>query len=50
MKRRELEQKLENLTNDGMIDLMWHQFKRFEAIQKLTFVPDIAIWKKWIRR
>lgn len=45
---KSVEKKLYDLENDGMIDMMYHQFNRFSAVQ-LGFVPKIIIWKRWIK-
>ncbi|ATW62215.1 hypothetical protein CQ476_14 [TM7 phage DolZOral124_53_65] len=42
------EAKLESLTNHGMIDLMHHQWKRYEALHPLQ-INASALWQKWIR-
>lgn len=37
----------DNLTNHGMLDLMEHQFDRYN---KLNFGGYFYTWQKWIRR
>lgn len=44
----DIEAKLENLTNEGMIDLMHHQYTRFKALNKLQ-INFHALWRRWIR-
>lgn len=45
----DLETKLENLTNHGMIDLMHHQYTRFKSVHPFQ-INMTALWQKWIRR
>lgn len=44
----DIETKLENLTNEEMIDLMHHQYTRFKALNKLQ-INLHALWRRWIR-
>ena len=44
----DIETKLENLTNEGMIDLMHHQYTQFKALNKLQ-INLHALWRRWIR-
>lgn len=37
------------LTNEGMIDLMHHQWCRFKAVHPLQ-INMTALWQAWIRR
>lgn len=46
--KRDLHAKLENLGNDGMIDLMHHQFTRFQEVS--IYINENALWQRWIRR
>lgn len=39
---------LESLTNEGMIDLMYHQWQRYQAVHPLQ-INGHALWQKWIR-
>jgi hypothetical protein len=41
------ETKLNNLTNEGMIDLMHHQYTRAKSTH--FHINQLAFWKKWIR-
>lgn len=41
--------RLEDLTNDGMIDTMHHQWSRYQAVNPLQ-INQHALWQKWIRR
>lgn len=43
------ETKLELLTNDGMIDLMYHQWNRYKVVNS-HHINLGALWQKWIRR
>ena len=45
---RELNDKLENLTNEGMLDLANHQWGRFKSVN--IYINEHALWQKWIRR
>lgn len=47
-KNRELNNKLENLTNEGMLDLAHHQWNRFKSVN--IHINEHALWQKWIRR
>lgn len=40
--------KLNNLTNDGMIDMMYHHWKRYESVNSI-WKNKVALWQKWIR-
>lgn len=44
-----IEAKLDALTNEGMIDLMHHQWQRYQAVNALQINMQ-ALWQKWIRR
>lgn len=45
--RRDLDNKLNDLTNDGVIDVMHHAWSRY---QHVTFhLNRQALWEKWIR-
>jgi hypothetical protein len=41
------EAKLEQLTNEGMIDLMHHQLTRAKSVH--FHINQTAFWQKWIR-
>lgn len=41
-------QKLDNLENSGMIELMYHQFERYKKVTHFTLQQ--AIWKSWLQR
>lgn len=45
---KSIEQKLEAMTNEGMIGMMSHQFDRYKRVTHFT-LPK-AIWASWIRR
>lgn len=45
---KSIEQKLDNLENRGMLDMMTHQFERYKKVTHFT-LPQ-AIWQSWIRR
>lgn len=45
----DLNTKLDALTNEGMIDLMHHQWQRFQSVHPLQINLN-ALWQKWIRR
>ena len=45
----DLNTKLDALTNEGMIDLMHHQWERYKAVNPLQINLN-ALWQKWIRR
>lgn len=47
--RKELELKLQDLENEGMVDMMFHQWTRFKSVNKLQ-TNMTALWQKWIRR
>ena len=40
---------IESLTNEGMIDMMYHQWQRYQAVHPLQ-TNGHALWQKWIRR
>jgi hypothetical protein len=40
--------KIDNLENTGMIDMMTHQFNRYKNITHFTMSK--TIWQSWIRR
>lgn len=40
--------KLNNLTNDGMIDMMYHHWKRYKSVNSI-WKNKVALWQKWIR-
>lgn len=41
--------KLDNLTNDGMIDMMYHHWQRYQNTHS-QFINKTALWQRWIRR
>lgn len=41
------QQQEQNLTNDGMIDLMYHQYTRAQSAT--PHINVFAFWQKWIR-
>ena len=41
-------EKLEALENEGMIDMMYHQFTRFQSVTWMA--RPIQQWERWIRR
>nr|DAQ65793.1 MAG TPA: hypothetical protein [Caudoviricetes sp.] len=43
-----IETQLDSLTNHGMIDMMHHQWKRYESVNP-TKKNKTSLWKKWIR-
>ena len=45
---KSIEQKLDNLENRGMLDMMTHQFNRYKQVTHFTNTQ--AIWQSWIRR
>lgn len=47
-----VQEKLDNLTNEGMIDLMYHDFKRFLSVRTalLGKVMYFSTWQRWIRK
>ena len=47
--REQLELKLQDLENEGMVDMMFHQWTRFKSVNGLQ-INMIALWQKWIRR
>lgn len=47
--RQQLEAKLENLENEGMVDMMFHQWTRFKSVNSLQ-INMTALWQKWVRR
>lgn len=44
-----MDNRFEELTNEGMIDVMHHQWTRFIAVNPLQ-INRQALWEKWIRR
>lgn len=48
MKDQTTLEKLDNLENEGMIDLMHHQLTRFKAVT--WFNRPFQQWQAWIRR
>ena len=46
-RRQEILAKLDALENKGMIDLMYHQWKRFQGVTYFTMYQ--TQWKRWIR-
>lgn len=44
----EINSKLEALENEGMIDLMHHQWERYKSVHPLQ-INMTALWQKWIR-
>ena len=42
-------EKLEALTNDNMISLMYHQWDRYKTVNH-NQINLTALWQKWIRR
>lgn len=47
--RKELETRLQNLENEDMVDMMFHQWTRFKSVNSLQ-INMTALWQKWIRR
>ena len=47
--RQQLEVKLQDLENEGMVDMMFHQWSRFKALNSLQ-INMTALWQKWVRR
>ena len=45
---KSVERKLHSLENEGMIDLMVHQFNRYKKVTHFTLA--MPIWQSWIRR
>lgn len=45
-------EKLEALTNEHMIDLMYHQLTRFQSIRKIVLGKEMkfSTWQRWIRK
>ena len=43
-----IESKLDNLENGSMIDLMIHQYKRYQSVTHFT--RKDSIWESWVRR
>ena len=39
---------IEQLENVGMLDMMLHQWNRFQSVQ--NYINKNACWQKWIRR
>jgi hypothetical protein len=39
---------MDQLTDNTLIDRMYHGLKRFEAVQQ-PYTPYIAMWQKWVR-
>ena len=48
-KNKENNDKLEALTNDGVVDLMYRGWKRYQSVHPLQ-INQQALWQKWIRR
>lgn len=46
---KQLETRLQNLENEGMVDMMFHQWTRFKLVNSLQ-INMTALWQKWIRR
>lgn len=44
-----MKDKLEALTNEGMIDMMYHQWERYQKVNPLQ-INIHALWQKWIRK
>ena len=40
--------KVDNLENTGMIEMMTHQFNRYKKVTHFTLQQ--AVWKSWVRR
>lgn len=40
--------KLNALENTGMIETMYHQWKRYESVHPLQ-INRFALWVKWLR-
>lgn len=43
-----MNEKLENLTNYGLLDLMLHQKRRFFHRHSI-WINQEALWQKWLR-
>lgn len=41
-------QKIDDLENEGMIDMMFHQKQRFLSTHN-NWINQNALWQKWIR-
>lgn len=46
---KDIDDKLEALTNEGQIDLMHHQWERYKSVHPFQ-INMTALWQKWIRR
>lgn len=46
--RLTIEEKIENLTNDGMIDIMFFEKRQYFGLHKI-WINKNALWQKWIR-
>ena len=46
---KQLGTRLQNLENEGMVDMMFHQWTRFKSVNSLQ-INMTALWQKWIRR
>lgn len=46
---KQLETRLQNLENEDMVDMMFHQWTRFKSVNSLQ-INMTALWQKWIRR
>ena len=49
MRKAQTAAQFDALTNEGMIDLMHHQYTRFVSVHPLQ-INMTALWQKWIRR
>jgi len=47
IEQKYIEINLNNLENESMIDLMYHQYQRF--ISTRNYINLSAQWKRWIR-
>lgn len=46
---KQLQVKLQDLENEGMVDMMFHQWSRFKSVNSLQ-INMTALWQKWVRR
>lgn len=40
---------MDNLTNHGMIDLMYHDLTRFKSVNR-NAVNAFSLWQRWVRK
>jgi len=43
-----IETQLDNLTNHGMIGMMYHHWNRYKSINHI-WKNKVSLWQKWIR-